>query len=110
MMSSWIPFRDRVYLASSASAMKGSVIDGDPQRCCLRSTISRRGAWDGLGLGAEPPQATLRLHGAGLSRQRRIHGPGELGDRPGGGRPIRLCAGLGPVDVEPDGRALADAL
>ena len=53
--------------------------------------------------------AAVRVSGAGVPGERRLHGPGQLGDRPGGGRTVRLCADLGPVDVEPDGRAPADA-
>ena len=44
----------------------------------------------------------------GLPGQRRLHGPGQLGDGPGGGRAVRLRADLGPADVEPDGRAAPD--
>ena len=54
---------------------------------------------------AAPP---VRLSRAGLPRQRRLHGPRQLGDRHRGRRPLRLHADLGPADVEPDGRAAAD--
>ena len=54
-----------------------------------------------------PP--ALRLHGTGLHGLGRLHGPGQLGDRPRRRRALRLYAALRHHAVEPDGDPAAGA-
>ena len=85
-------------------------MDGGNGRGAWHAEVARRGPWVGRGGPGQCLQAVLRLPGAGLPRERRLHGPGELGDGPRGGGPVRLRAALGLPDVERDGRGLADPL
>ena len=52
---------------------------------------------------------TVRVRRPRLSRRRRLHGPGQLGNRPRGRRAIRLHAPQRHHDLEPDGDPAAGA-
>src|SRR3989442_818622 len=45
---------------------------------------------------------------AGLSGERRLHGPGQLGHRPGRRRPLRIPVAVGAGDVECHGGSAAN--
>src|ERR1700722_4372675 len=65
------------------------------------ASIAGGGAQLSLGSAAKSVKAPLRVHGAGVPGERRIHRPGQLGDRPGGRSAVWVRARLGPLDVEP---------
>src|SRR5882672_8143999 len=74
-----------------------------------RDPVAGRGAR----LGSDPPGGKLaapdvRLRRARLPGERRLHGPGQLGDGPGRRRAVRLPARVGPADEQPDGGAAPD--
>ena len=80
------------------------------QRLQWPFAVAGRRPQHGLGQLSGVRQAAVRFLGAGLFDQRRLHGPGQLGDRHRGRSKLRLRADLDPVDVQRDGRAAANAV
>src|SRR5262245_34594610 len=91
----------------------GEVDHGGGRGDVCTTAVTGGGPWFGGGAGAARGRAAAPafsgIFGPGVPGQRGLHGPRELGDGPGRGCAVWLRADLGLVDVQPDGRAVADA-